>query len=199
MTMYAKLKTLTITGFLVLIPVVVVVVLLVELYEFNLVVVNMLAALAPNESFFDVATANLIAILMILLICLIVGAAVHISIVSKLFDKLELEVTRHMPGYALLRSSFSSGFSDESVNTIPPVVVFNGREYQIGFEIERSDSGLVVVYFPGSPNPNTGKICAVPQSTVQRLEIGVKATLEIFEFSGKGFLEGIESREPSDG
>ena len=124
--MYTKLKGLVFTGFLVLIPVVVIIVLLVELYEFNLVLVNMLDAIFPNKTFFDVVTANVIAILMILLMFLIVGAAVHISIVSALFDKLEQTLIRHMPGYAMLRSSISSGFSDESGNKISPVVVFNG-------------------------------------------------------------------------
>lgn len=195
--MFKKLKGLVATGILVLIPVVVILAVFFELYEFNLVVVNLLDALAPNNTFFDVATANFLAILMILLLCVIAGAAVRIPIVSEQFDRLEQILLQNIPGYAMLRSSYSSRLSGEDVDRFIPVVVFSGREYQIGFEIESSNSGLVVVYFPNSPNPNIGKICAVPQSTIQRLDIGTKATMEIFEFSGKGFLEGIEGRELS--
>lgn len=193
----AKLKNLTFTGIVVLIPVLVFAALLVELYEFNLVIVNMLAALAPNETLFDVATANVLALLMIILMCMGVGAAVRVSFISGLFDDLDNAMSRNIPGYAMLKASFTSNFSDDGVDGFIPVVTFNGQEYRIGFEVERSASELVVVYFPGSPNPRNGKICAVPQNNVQRLDIGIKAAMEIFEFAGKGFLEGIESKKSS--
>jgi len=68
---------------------------------------------------------------------------------------------------------------------------------QIGFEVERLDNGLVVVYLPGAPNPGSGNVVYMTEDRIEKLNLKFSEVAKVMKRIGIGSAEAMSSSKIS--
>ena len=93
--------------------------------------------------------ANVLAIVLLLLICFSAGLLARLALARKAVDALEANVLARLPAYALLKTKTQSMLSPDDIEGMSVAVVRFDDLWQIGFEIERIEGGKVARVLAG--------------------------------------------------
>jgi uncharacterized membrane protein len=186
-------KTTIIGGLLFLVPVGVLIIVLAKVIELMLLVAEPLADFIPIDSVAGVAVANIVAVLILVLICFIAGIIAQRTLVGSAVENLESKVLSKLPGYVLIKGMLS-GLQEHDTHALHTVLVTFNSASRIGLEIERLDDGRVVVMTPSSPNPWSGMVHIIDADRVQRLELPMTLYMENVERFGQGTNELLRPR-----
>ena len=181
-------KTTIIGGLLFLVPLVVLFIVLAKAADLMLLVAEPLADFIPLDSIAGVAVANIIAVVVVLLICFIAGLVARKAFIQTTVESLESKVLSKLPGYFLIKGMLS-GLQEHDTHTLHPVLITFNSAARIGLEIERLDDGRIVVMTPSSPNPWSGMVHIMAGDRVQRLNLSIMAYMENVERFGQGTNE----------
>jgi uncharacterized membrane protein len=179
------LKTTIIGGVLFLIPVVVVILIVGQALSLMMAVAEPMAEFVPVDSLGGVAMANIIAALLILLICFLAGLLARVGPAKRFAEGVEDSILQKIPGYALVKGITSSLSAEDAVD-MHVVLVTLGYSKRLGVEIERIAGEQVVVYFPGAPNAWSGEVHVVQNDQVERLDCPITTFLDHAERIGRG-------------
>lgn len=157
-----------------LVPVVVLIVVLAKAAGLMMMVAEPMAEWLPIDAIGGVALANVIAVLVVVLICFIAGLVARAAILRALVGGLESKVLTKIPGYVIIKGMLS-GLQEDDTHKLIPVLATFGDATRIGLEIERLDNGRVVVMVPRSPNPWSGEVHIMAPEQVQRLDMPMTA------------------------
>ena len=182
------IKTTVIGGLLFLVPVVVLIIVLTKAADLMLLVAEPLSDFVPLDSIAGVAVANIIAVVVVLLICFIAGLVARRAFIKTTVESVESKVLSKLPGYVLIKGMLS-GLQEHDTHKLHPVLVSFNSSARIGLEIERLDDSRVVVMTPGSPNPWSGMVYIMAADRVQRLNLPMTAYMENVERFGQGTNE----------
>ena len=92
-----------------------------------------------------------------------------------------------IPGYAFIKGFTDSiSNSDDANKSLILVLVQFDDNAQVGFEIERSDDGNVVVYLPGAPDPGSGSVVYFRSERVEQFGISVAQAFSNIRVPGRG-------------
>jgi len=185
-------KTTVIGGLVFLVPVVVLVMILAKAAGLMMMVAEPMAAWVPIEAIGGVALANVIAVLVVVLICFIAGLVARAAILRAIVRGLESKVLSKIPGYVIIKGMLS-GLEEDDTHKLTPVLATLGNTARIGLEIERLDDGRVIVMAPRSPNPWSGEVHIMAPEQVQRLDMPMTAYMENIERFGQGTNEMLRS------
>lgn len=190
------LKTTVLGGVLFLVPLVFVVFIVDKGVDLLRKVSVPIHAMLPNGGFFGV---NLILLLFLIIFCFVAGLIARHSKIAGRVRRLDDFLIRNLPGYFQIKGIVTGHLSeDESEALLIPVIVRDpAGSVRLGFEVERDDHGRAVVFFPASPNPQTGFSTALPVSRVEKVDVPFREAMEIFQFSGRGLAELIARHEQS--
>ena len=180
------LKTTIIGGVVFMVPIII----LIEIVGAALKITNDLAspltAFIPIKSIGDIAVLNLLAIMVLLLICFLAGLAVRSALAVKLVESVESKILSKVPGYELYKWKLTDSPDAEKMK---PVLARFDESWQIAFEIELIEGGKVAVYLPGAPDPWSGSVCFVPETHIKPLDLNLASALEVLRALGKGSNE----------
>jgi uncharacterized membrane protein len=140
------------------------------------------------------AAANVLAILLLLLICFIAGLLARLALARKAVGALEANVLSRLPAYALLKTKTQSMLSPDDIEGMSVVVMRFDDSWQIGFEIERIEGGKVALFLPGSPDPWSGSVCIAEEDRVTPLDLPVAAAAQMARRLGRGVNEALRGR-----
>lgn len=180
------IRTTIVGGFVFLLPLVVILVVLGKAYALMLHLAKPLSRLMPVESVAGVAIAEVLALLAVLFVCFIAGLAARSKLARRAYRRIDSGLLA-IPGYA-----FVKGFADhlqmdeEQTHSMQPVLVQFDDNAQLGFEIERLESGSVVVYLPGAPDPWSGSVVYFAQERVRPLAMTVPQAVSHIRRLGRG-------------
>lgn len=177
------IKTTIIGGLVFLVPVVALVVVLAKVNEVMLAVAEPMAEVFPIDYVGGIALANIIAVLIIMLICFLAGLVARAGPAQKFADAIENAILHKIPGYALVKGMTNS-LAPEKTAHMNAVLVSLGYSSRVGLEVNRTENGRVSVYFPGSPNAWSGEVHVVPSEQVEPLNAPVAAVIENAEMLG---------------
>ena len=184
---FQLIKTTIIGGLIFLVPIIIVVAILGKAFELMIKVAKPLSEWIPLDSIGGVALANILAVLAILLCCLIAGIIAKGATAKRVLKSVESKLLVAIPGYTFVKGMTDSlSGSEEAAKAFVPVVAKFDDNAQIGFEIERTESGNVVVYLPGSPNPWSGSVVYVNEDRVERLDMTVPDAINNIKHLGRG-------------
>lgn len=169
-------------GLLVLVPFAIIFLLLLKIVE-------ILEAIAKPLGLTSITSTVLVVflgLLVLLCLCLVVGAIVRTRMGSWSFDRVEEKIFKHVPGYEII-SNLLRGFVDES--TVYPAAMV--RLYQpgtavLGFVMEENENGTVTVFVPSAPTLSVGSLHIVDRERVTILETGAKDLTECVSQWGIG-------------
>jgi len=184
--MFGFIKTTILGGLLFLFPIVFVVAIIGKALEITYKVAAPLAGLLAIDSIGGLARVQLLALVILVLICFLAGLAARTALAGKFAHYLETKVMQKIPAYALLKSKADSVLRPEDIGGMCPVSVRFDDSWQLAFEIERFAGGKVVVFLPGAPDPWSGSVSVITEDRVTRLDLTVASAADIMKRLGKG-------------
>ncbi len=180
------LKTTVIGGIVFLVPIIIVAAIVGKAFEIMKTVAHPLSALVPIDTVGKIAIVNLIAILLIVLVCFLAGHAARTKAAARFVRALESKFLSHIPVYAFIKGITASIGGTEDREGMTAVLVRLDDYSQIAFEIERLEGGDVAVYLPGAPNPWFGSVCIMTEDRVQPIDASMMAAVQTIRHLGKG-------------
>ncbi|NOQ16596.1 MAG: DUF502 domain-containing protein [Methyloprofundus sp.] len=143
----------TFYGLCVIIPLVILGVVFVKLAE----VLEKVAQPLGLDTYFGATLVIVIAVLVILLVCFLIGLIVQ-KVLS--FNAFEEKVLNQIPGYKII-ATIAKGFGNSSgTKAFPSVMVdlYGSGALVLGFIMEEHDDGLFTVFVPSSPVLTIGNV-----------------------------------------
>lgn len=123
-----------------------------------------------------IVLAVLLAVVAVLALCFVLGAAVRTRLGTLSFAKLEQVIFKKLPFYELVQRLIR-GFADQEQSYVPAMVDLYGSGAQVlalviegNGEGAASDGGSLTVFVPASPTPAIGTVYVVDRARVQMLD-----------------------------
>ncbi len=180
------LRLTLIGGVIFLIPLVIIVAAVGKAFQIMQVVAAPLNRLIPIESVAGFAFIDVLAVIVMVLLCLIAGLAARSPWCRKMYAKLDELLLQMIPGYAWVKGVTGEISDDEAAAIMKPVLARFDDLFQVGFEVDRTDDGLVAVYLPGAPDPRSGSLSYMTADRIQRIDAGFADVSKSFKKLGRG-------------
>ncbi|TDL87861.1 hypothetical protein [Meridianimarinicoccus aquatilis] len=180
------IRTTLIGGVLFLIPVVFVLYFLGYAYKLSSAFATKLAQFMPVDTVGELAVVNILAVLLIVLVCFVAGLAAHLPYLTRHVEKIEAILVELFPAFTIAKSMASgvTGQDDQNALLKTVLIAFDDHE-ALGFEIERTET-RVIVFLPGAPAAWSGQAVAVPIDRVTRLNLPVHQVTGLLRKLGRG-------------
>ncbi len=152
-----------------------------------------IAKLLPMNSFAGFAIVQLLAIIGLFLICYVAGKLTRLAFGKAITESVESKLTLFYPRYTVIKAmtqALRSGSGGDNLNVV--LAQFDDSA-QIGFEVERGESGLVTVFLPGSPDPWSGSVVHMKASRVKALDANFHLLTKSLKAMGKGTAAVIDA------
>jgi uncharacterized membrane protein len=158
-------------GILFLLPIVVLVVVLGKAQEIAGRVVAPLASRIAMRSMAGIPTATVLAVGVIVLFCFLAGLYARTRLARKMVEWLESVFLYNIPGYDFFKGISESLIGYEMDHAYPVVLARVEEAWQIGFLMERLESGHYAVFVPGAPSVWSGSVYLMTEDRFQRVDI----------------------------
>ncbi len=145
-----------------------------------------LAARIPVESVVGLRTPRLLAIGAIVVFCFLAGLFARTALARKIVHVLETAVLSKVPGYEFLKGTGESILGVAKEGAYPVVFVRFDDTWQIGFQVEKLENGLVAVFVPDAPNPRSGAVHFLTPDRVKPANIPLASALQCLKRLGAG-------------
>lgn len=186
-------------GVFFLIPLAFVVMALGEAYAIGLRVAEPLSDLIPIDDIGGVALANVLAAILLFLVCLLAGMTARIDFIRRRIDRLDQILIELVPSYAVTKITMRGMTGHEAEATpLKPVLVTYDDHKAFAFEVDRRDD-YVVVYVPGAPSVWSGSTAVFTPDRVRRLDLSLGQTAALQRVFGRGAAEAVEVSNPNAG
>ncbi len=186
-------KTTLIGGLIFLIPIVIIMAILGKAIKMMMVVAQPLGKMIPFESVGGIALVNILAIVAVVLVCFLAGFLAKSPPGRKAFNFLDSKLLMIMPGYSFIKGMTGSIDKKGDQKVLTPVLAKFDDVTQIGFEVERTNNGLVAVYLPGSPDTWSGSVAYMTEDRVEPLEVDFATASNVLRRLGRGSKQVINS------
>lgn len=181
------IRTTIVGGLMFLLPLVVVALIIGKAFQISMLVAEPLGALIPVDRVGGVALANILAALVIFVLCYLAGLVARRSSIKEKVARIEGLLIATIPGYAFAKTMVSGVVkAEDEVGKMTPVLVSLDDYKQIAFEVERTPGGYVVVFLPGAPNPWSGSVVYVSEDRVEPLDMLPQDAIKNIRVLGRG-------------
>ena len=180
------IKTTMIGGVIFLIPLVVIAAILGKAFKLMLVVAHPLDKWISLDQVGGIALVNILAILILLSACFVAGLAARSSWGKRIFTSLDSKLILIFPGYAFVKGMASGHTEEDQDHPLIPVLAKLDDSTQIGFEVDRTDQGDVIIFLPGAPNPWSGTVVLMDESRVEPLDQTMMSSVQQIRRLGRG-------------
>ena len=187
------LKSALVTGLVIVLPAWLALLLLLKVLVQLGVLVKPIAKEMPE----GVNHPQVVAIVVFVLICLLVGFLVHTSVGQFIGKALSERIFNRVPGYQPLRN-IARQFSDmEAKDGFKPALI----EVEDGclapaFLIEDHGDGQSTVFMPSVPTPMAGAIFIMPSERVHPIDVPVTTMMKCISKWGSGTSELLAALPP---
>jgi uncharacterized membrane protein len=182
----AFLRATLIGGILFLLPVVVLALVLDKAHELASHIVAPLASRIAMQSMAGISTGTILAIGLLVLFCLLVGLFARTRLAPKVVEWLESGFLYNLPGYDFFKGISESLMGYETSYDYPVVLARIEEVWQIGFLMERSESGHCAVFVPEAPNVWAGSVYLMTEGQFQRIGVARLEAVKCLRRHGVG-------------
>ena len=182
-------KTTLIGGLLIILPIYIAVLLLAKTIKALLALLEPVTAQVPA----GVEFRQIVAILLLVAICFVVGLVVRTGPGLRAKNAFELAVLEKLPGYTFVRGLAKrlAGHSDE--RTLEPALVEIEDALVPALIVEELDDGSYTVLVPSAPTPMAGSIYILPRDRVHPVNIPFTTAMAVFSKWGTGAGEFVRA------
>jgi len=179
------------SGLLILVPVYLALLLLLKGMGSIVNLVRPLAKLMPEW----VPAETLLSLLLVLLICFLVGAAVLTRPGHAIRDWIEKELFEKIPGYELLRGLARQMAGGSRDKVWKPALLQTDEGLLLSFIIEEFEDGRYTVFVPSIPTPFAGAAYVVDKNRVHPLDVPFAEALKTVSRWGAGARDLVAAME----
>jgi uncharacterized membrane protein len=129
---------------------------------------------------------NLLALLLVLIVCFVVGLAVRTRAGRTIGARLELSVFGKLPGYGMLRGLTQRMAGAASENVWKPALVEIEEALVPAFIIEEHDDGHYTVFVPSVPTPFAGAVYILNGTRVHPVDVPFVQAIQSITKWGSG-------------
>ncbi|MCU7552316.1 DUF502 domain-containing protein [Chitinophagaceae bacterium LB-8] len=183
-------KSTLLSGIITLVPLLVFFIVVAKAYDWIKRLTKPIIRLFPTDSYLSLPVQELVAVLVMFLICIIVGLIANSRKGKRkwLVTKLENAILVHIPGYTIMKSMGEnmSGMMNQDKQQV--VIARFDDSFQLGFLMEKVEGkeNISAIYIPGTPNPWSGSLCFLSNDRIQRLNISYSEALTCIKNGGLG-------------
>jgi uncharacterized membrane protein len=155
-------------GLLVLIPSAIIVLFLAKIVE----ILETIAKPLNLQSATSVVGAIILALLLVLLLCFVVGAFVRTKLGSWSLERFEGTILKQIPGYEIISNALKGFAEKRTAYRAALVRLYGPGTGVLGFVMEENDNRSVTVFVPSVPTLTVGSLHVVDRERVTMLEAG---------------------------
>lgn len=184
-----------ISGLLTVVPVYLAILLLLKAMASVLGLVSPFAKLLPDW----LPAENILALLLVLFVCFLVGVAVRTPAGRATRERLEKSLFSRLPGFALLRS-LTQQLAGRGDKVWKPALVEIEDALVPGFIIEELEDGRMTVFVPSVPTPLAGAVYILNRERVHALDVPFTQAVSTISRWGAGsgdLVAAMQSRPRS--
>jgi uncharacterized membrane protein len=164
-------KTTVLTGFFVLLPVLVVLGLIGWALAMIFGILKPIMDVFAIKSAGGMLFATLGGILLFAVGCFLAGFFIRLQIGKMTQEWVEGILLDKLPGYTMFKNLTRRLAGEEGLEFAPALVDLYGSEaWAVGFIVEELEGGQFTVFVPVSPVPTVGQVYLVPESRVKKLD-----------------------------
>ena len=171
-----------VTGFIVIVPLYLSILLLLKAMSSIRGLVKPLALLIPDW----LPGEDLMAFLLVLILCLVVGLLVRTTAGRAVRERIERSLFERIPGYALLRSLTQRLVGEGRENVWKPALVEIEEALVPAFIIEELDDGRYTVFVPSVPTPLAGAVYILERGRVHPIDVPFTQAIKVISRWGQG-------------
>jgi uncharacterized membrane protein len=175
-------KTTLIGGLLIVLPIYISILLLVKTLAGIVALMAPVTATIPASAQFR----EVIAIMIVLVVCLLAGFVVRTGPGLRAKNALERSVLRKIPGYALVRGLAERVSGEDTDGAFQPALVEIEDALSPGFIIEELEDGRYTVLVPSVPTPAAGSLFILPRERVHPLDVPFTQAVTVISKWGAG-------------
>jgi uncharacterized membrane protein len=182
-----------ITGVIVVAPIYLTVLLLLKAAQSLMSIMQPVAALLPES----VPTEELIALLIILFFCFLIGLGIKTPKGRATWERMEYSLFERLPGYALFRSLTQQLSGKTQDNTWKPALAEIEDALCPAFIIEELENGRFTVFVPSIPTPLAGAVYILTSDRVHPLDVPFTQAIRTISQWGagsKGLLAAMQKK-----
>ena len=161
-------RTNVIYGVLVLVPLAVIALLLAKIVE----ILEKIAEPLNLQSATSVIGAIILAVLLVLILCFVVGVFVRTRLGSWSLERFEQTILRQIPGYEIISNALKGFAEKKTAYRAALVRLYGPGTGVLGFIMEENDNDSVTVFVPSVPTLTMGSLHVVDRERVTMLEAG---------------------------
>jgi uncharacterized membrane protein len=180
-----------ISGLIVVLPIYLALLLLAKAMSSVLALVRPFAVLIPNW----LPAEQVLGLLLILLVCFLVGAAVSTRKGQAARERIEQSLFERIPGYALFRSLAQQMSGRDKESAWKPALAEIEDALVPAFIIEEVDSARLTVFVPSVPTPLAGAVYILPRERVHPLDVKFTQVVSSISKWGSGAKELVQAME----
>ena len=174
-----------VAGLVVVVPLYLTLLLLLKAMQSVDGLVRPFATLLPGA----VPAADLLALLLVLLVCFVVGVIVRTAAGQAVRDRLERSLFERFPGYALFRSLTQRLVGEGRESTWKPALAEIEDALVPAFIIEELEDGRLTVFVPSVPTPLAGAVYVLARERVHPLDVPFTQAIQAVSRWGHGTRE----------
>ena len=180
-----------VTGFLVVAPIYLAALLLLKALKSLITLVQPIAKLLPEW----VPAEQLLALLLILILCFLAGVGIRTRIGHAIWEQIEKSLFHRIPGYALFRSLAQRMAGESEEMAWKPALAEIEDALVPAFIIEELDDGRFTVFVPSVPTPFAGAIYILPPDRVHPLDVPFTQAVKAVSRWGLGSKDLVAAME----
>jgi len=180
-------------GVFIVVPVYLAVLLLLKGMKSAATLVRPVAVLVPDW----LPAENLLSLVLVLLLCFVVGAAVRTRRGRAARERLEVVFFERLPGYGLLRSLTQRVAGDSEESTWKPVLAEIEDALAPAFIIEELDDGRFTVFVPSIPTPLAGAVYVLDRERVHPVDVPFTQAIRSVSRWGSGTKDLVAAMRSS--
>lgn len=147
----------------------------------------------------SVAHPRVIAILVLIGLCFLVGAAIQTAIGQKAERAAEQAVLEKIPGYTVLRSLASRLSDHAETASFQPALVEIEEALVPGFIVEQHSGDRCTVFIPSVPTPMVGAIYIIDNNRVHPLDLPAVSVMQCISKWGGGSSKLVAAYDAAGG
>lgn len=183
------IKTTITGGILFLLPVVLLIIIFTKAYT----ILHKLSAPISEklpDLIFGLDGSNLIAILLLFIICFFSGLLFRSKFAKKWISKIEDDVLINLPGYALIKSITAGAIGEKSEDDMVPILIQEDDSWNLAFLVEKGEK-FSTVFIPDAPRHDAGEVRIIPTERINKLDISAHKFTQCINAYGKGAVNWI--------
>lgn len=181
-------------GILFLAPLVLLLVILEKGYHIIQKITHPIISHFPKVKILGLAIEEVIAILIIFIICITAGLVARTSYAKRLIQRLENGILSFVPGYSFLKKTNENIMGFESNEDLKVVLVPTDAGLQFAFLIEQINENNFSVFIPDAPNPWSGSVVFVEKKDIKDVDMTQKQALACIRKLGFGAKELLKNK-----